>query len=92
MGKCDNTDPYLHAERIVVNNDGKSRVLGDVRVNVEAQVNITCFKVLDMAGTFSGAFPSYLTGGLGHNYVIFEFDAAYGYGINFLVELYGVIL
>lgn len=63
-----------------------------MRVNIEARVNITCFKVLDLAGNFSGVYPSYLSGGLGHNYVIFEFDAAYGYGIKFLVTLYGFTL
>lgn len=89
VGECNNATNLLHEETIVVNNDGTSRIGGDIRVNVEAPVNITCFRVLDNAGNSSGAVPSYLEGGLGHNYVVFDFNTIYGYGMNFLVQIYG---
>lgn len=91
IGKCRALDKLIHAETIIINNDGTSKTAGDIKINVEGPVFITCVTVLDNMNEnmTSGAYPSYSAGGVGHNYVILGFKTAYGYGANFYIEIYG---
>lgn len=91
VGQCRETDQLLHAETIIINNDGTSKAAGDIKIKVEGPVFITCVTItdnLDKDG-LSGAYPSYLAGGVGHSYIIIGFKTAYGYGAKFYVEVYG---
>lgn len=91
IGKCRPYDQLLHSETIIINNDGTSKTAGDIRINVEGSVFITCVTVLDNMNEnmTSGAYPSYVAGGVGHNYVTLGFKTAYGYGANFYIEIHG---
>ncbi|KAK5639140.1 hypothetical protein RI129_011632 [Pyrocoelia pectoralis] len=92
IGRCSNLDDVLHSENIILNNDGKSQVNATIRMSVEGSVYITCVKVLDQVSDGEGAYPSFVGGGVGHNYVIFNVTAAYGRGFNFYVEIKGYSL
>lgn len=91
VGRCGKNDILIHSETIIINNDGTSRTLGDIKINVEGPVFITCVKVLDQVqeGQLSGAYPSYIAGGVGYNYIVLGFKTAYGYSANFYVEVHG---
>lgn len=91
VGRCGRKDDLIHAETIIINNDGTSRTLGDIKISVQGPVYITCVKVLDQTpeGELSGAYPSYIAGGVAYNYIILGFKTAYGYGARFYVEVYG---
>ncbi|KAB0800966.1 hypothetical protein PPYR_05320 [Photinus pyralis] len=92
IGRCIPLDDVLHSENLILNNDGKSQVNATIRMSVEGSVYITCVKVLDQVSDGEGAYPSFVGGGVGHNYVIFNVTAAYGRGFNFYVEIKGYSL
>lgn len=89
VGNCTPDEPLIHAETIVVNNDGRSRLTGNIRVNVEAPVNITCVKLVNQADNASGVLAHLVEGGVGHNYVVFGVDTAFGQSINYFVQIFG---
>lgn len=58
-------------------------------MNVEAPVYITCVQILDQIPDGEGGYPSFVSGGVGHNYVVFNVTADYGKGFNFYVQING---
>ncbi|KAK4872198.1 hypothetical protein RN001_016322 [Aquatica leii] len=92
VGRCNLLDEVLHEENIILNNDGKSQVNATIRMNVEGPVYITCVKVLDQVSDGEGAYPTFVEGGVGYNYVVFNVTAAYGKGFDFYVQINGYSL
>ncbi|RZC39456.1 uncharacterized protein BDFB_009617, partial [Asbolus verrucosus] len=89
IGRCKPEDNILHQENIILYNDGKSHVAAGIRVNVEAQVYITCVKIYDEVPDGAGGYPSFVAGGVGHNYVEFNVMTEYGKGFHFFVQIFG---
>lgn len=56
---------------------------------MEGPVYITCVKVLDQIPDGEGGYPSFVGGGVGFNYVVFNVTTEYGRGFNFYVEVGG---
>jgi len=88
IGRCLPEYEELHNENIILNNDGKSHVTAEVQFNVNLPVEIKCVKVLDQKPG-SGSYPTYLRGGVGHNYVDIGVTTKYGQGFNFFVQILG---
>ncbi|KAJ3640171.1 hypothetical protein Zmor_003487 [Zophobas morio] len=89
IGRCSPDDNILHQENIILYNDGKSHVAAGIRVNVEADVYITCVKIHDEVPDGAGGYPSYVAGGVGYNYVEFNVMTEYGKGFHFYVQIFG---
>jgi hypothetical protein len=89
IGRCKIGDKVLHQENIILNNDGKSHVAAAIRINVEAEVYINCVKIYDEVQDGEGGYPSYVSGGVGHNYVEFNVTTEYGKGFHFFVQILG---
>ncbi|KAF5273371.1 hypothetical protein FQR65_LT04663 [Abscondita terminalis] len=93
IGRCNALDEILHEENIILNNDGKSQVNATIRMNLEGSpVYITCVKVFDQVPDGEGAYPTFVEGGVGYNYVVFNVTAAYGKGFDFYVQINGYSL
>lgn len=60
-------------------------------MNVEGRVSIMCVNIYDHDKQVQ-AHPSYVAGGVGHNFVEFNVNTTFGNGINFLVEIFGKYL
>ncbi|CAG9759576.1 unnamed protein product [Ceutorhynchus assimilis] len=88
IGRCTQKYPILHQENIVLNNDGKSQVSANIRMNVEGPVSIKCVNVYDEDPEMS-AYPSYSSGGLGQNFVQFDVLTSFGKGFKFFVQIFG---
>ncbi|KAH0822359.1 hypothetical protein GEV33_000432 [Tenebrio molitor] len=58
-------------------------------INVEAEVYINCVKIYDEVQDGEGGYPSYVSGGVGHNYVEFNVTTEYGKGFHFFVQILG---
>ncbi|XP_048516938.1 uncharacterized protein LOC109541017 isoform X3 [Dendroctonus ponderosae] len=74
IGRCTKKYPILHQENIVINVDGP--------------VSIACVNISDEDPEVS-AYPSYVSGGIGHNYVEFNVQTTYGKGFKFYVQIFG---
>ncbi|KAF5274601.1 hypothetical protein FQA39_LY07213 [Lamprigera yunnana] len=92
LGLCSPLDEVVHEESIIVNNDGKSQLNGTILINVHGPVYITCVMVLDQLSDGDGAYPNFVDGGVGYNYVIFNVTAAYGKGFSFKIHVKGYSL
>lgn len=58
-------------------------------MNVEADVYISCVKIYDQIADGQGGYPSFVSGGVGYNYVEFNVITAYGKGFHFFVQILG---
>ncbi|XP_048516930.1 uncharacterized protein LOC109541017 isoform X1 [Dendroctonus ponderosae] len=88
IGRCTKKYPILHQENIVVNNDGQSILSSNIVINVDGPVSIACVNISDEDPEVS-AYPSYVSGGIGHNYVEFNVQTTYGKGFKFYVQIFG---
>ncbi|XP_050313874.1 uncharacterized protein LOC126748582 [Anthonomus grandis grandis] len=88
IGRCTKNHILLHQERVVLNNDGRSQIFANIRMNVDGNVLIDCVNVYDESPEVL-AYPSYAAGGIGHNYVEFNVLTTFGNGFNFFVQIRG---
>ncbi|XP_017771449.1 PREDICTED: uncharacterized protein LOC108558903 [Nicrophorus vespilloides] len=88
IGKCTPGLKELHKENVIVNNDGKSHVTAEIKFQVEGPVDIRCVRIMDEAPA-SQAYPQYLDGGVGENFVVIAVSTVYGKGFHFYVEILG---
>ncbi|KAL1492780.1 hypothetical protein ABEB36_010976 [Hypothenemus hampei] len=91
IGRCTKKYPVLYQENVVLNNDGKSQVTANIRINVEGPVRIICVKIYDEDPDVM-AYPSYSSGGIGKNFIEFNVLTTYGKGFKFFVQIFGVKL
>ncbi|KAG5896693.1 hypothetical protein JTB14_002539 [Gonioctena quinquepunctata] len=89
IGRSGKKYEVLHQENIILTNDGKSHVSANIRMNIDAPVYITSVSIYDEIPNGEGGYPSYTTGGVGHNFVEFNVITNYGKGFHFFVQIRG---
>ncbi|XP_072402397.1 uncharacterized protein [Diabrotica undecimpunctata] len=89
IGRCNPNDEILHQENLILFNDGKSHVSANIRMNIDAAIYITCVNIYDETPDGKGGYPSYVAGGVGHNFIEFNVFTDYGKGFQFFVKIQG---
>ncbi|XP_030756167.1 uncharacterized protein LOC115882312 [Sitophilus oryzae] len=88
IGRCPKNVPMLHQENIILKNDNQTLISANIKVIVEGRVNITCVNIYDEDPEVQ-AYPSYISGGIGYNFIEFHVVTSYGNGFKFYVEIFG---